>query len=362
MLFRSTKILWLALTGPGKGSGEDNDYEHHMYPEPVPDTHGGAEAEYLDAHTSSYRPKSSAPAGPSQAVEATQLFDIVESAANNNMARFIEAGNEVIGPDGAVDRKMAAAEVRERVERAMAVMEGVDQEKLPAETKAALDLLRKNLDQFEADSIVSAVILQARRARRANQKLIIGLETNWIPGINERGYGSQHDAINLLLKEIRSIGQILRELGLDNVEIVEGDGQTLAGSLLEKKDKTGTDLSNIIVLASSATINSPSFDTLRSTPAEKRAFLAGVNAAEIAQFYEDNKEAMKINHQQLRIRIMSMLLITLELAAGKEPPHIPGLSYNPELRIATFLPEPELIDYNMLENTYAGERKALAAA
>ncbi len=288
------------------------------------------------------------------------LTENVELPVNNERTKFIDAGQKITGD---IDKNMMTAEIKEKISKAISAIEQLDQKSVSSEIKASIEPLKKNLDQFEADGCVGSLIFLARRAQREDQKLIIGLETDWIPGINERGHGSQHDAINLLLIEIRSIGQLLKDLGLDNVEIVEGSGQGLASALLDKADNTKTDLSNVIVLASSETINSGSFDPLRSTATEKRAFLAGIDASEIAEFYEANKDAMKSSGKQLQIRIMTMLSITLDLALGKEPPQLPIIvSYDKNQRLVLFLPKAELLDYEAIKSHYAGERKALQAA
>ena len=303
---------------------------------------------------------------------AAELFKLVEKAAKSRRAEFMDTGSRLIGslaeklaPEtaasiGAIDKKMATAAIKQNVERAIAAIDSLNKGDVTPEMRAAMESLKKNLVQFEADGIVAAIIALARKARKADQKLILGLETRWIPDIDERGHGSQHDAINLLLKEIRSIGDTLKGIGLDNVEVVEGDSRSLAGSLLAKAKKTKTDLSNVVVLASSAAVDSESFNKLRSTATEKRAFLAGVDASEIAQFYEANKDSIKASGQQLRIRIMEMLSITLELALGKEPPKLPIIdSYSIKMRTATFKPGAELIDYNVLKADYDAEATTL---
>jgi len=55
--------------------------------------------------------------------------------------------------------------------------------------------------------------------------------------------------------------------------------------------------------------------------------------------------------------------MTLELAAGKEPPQTPVItSYDKKNRIIFFLPKVEPIEYEALKNAYNAEVKALTAA
>ncbi|MCX5678999.1 MAG: UTP--glucose-1-phosphate uridylyltransferase [Candidatus Omnitrophica bacterium] len=216
-----------------------------------------------------------------------------------------------------------------------------------------------NLNQFEADSAVGDLIILARRAQRENQKLIIGLETDWIPGMNVKG-SLQRNAIAALMKEIDGIGETLKSMGLDNVEVIRGSGNDLANTLLTEADKTHTSLHNIVVMASTNTINSNSFTALKDANENDRPFLAGIDPTELMKLYDEFGETTS---KQLYIRLMQMLYMTLELASGKEPPQIPLImSYDKKTRTVIFLPKAEPRDYEMLKNVYAAEKMALAAA
>jgi hypothetical protein len=304
-----TKVLWLAMTGPGQGTGAI---------------------------------KKEAEAG--------------EPPINNKRAEFVKAGKEA-GID--IDKSMASAEVRQRVERAIAAIESMESRGVPPETKAAMDLLKKDLDQFEADGAVGSMIILARRAHRENQKLIIGLETDWIPALDKRD-SLQKQAIAALMKEISGIAEALKAMGLDNVEIICGNGSDLAGKILERADKTNTNLHNVVIMASASTINSENFTALRSTDEGSRPFLAAIDPQELTEFYAKFGEA---TDKQLHIKLAQMLYIALELAAGKEPPQIPMIaSYDKSMRMVVFLPKAEPMDYEALRDAYKAERSALVAA
>lgn len=301
----------------------------------------------------------------------SQLFELVESLLNSERAKFIETGNRLISsvpskPDlevtstiGVIDKTMATAEIRQKAEKAIAAIGSLDKEGVTPETKTAIELLKKNLNQFEADGAVGSLIVLARKAKKENQKLIIGLETDWIPGITVEN-SLQRQAITALMKEIDSIAEALESMGLDNVEVIRGSGNQLASTILNEAEKTHTKMHNIVVMASANTINSDSFAALRNADENDRPFLAGIDPTELIKLYTEFGESVS---KQLYIRLASLLYMTLELAAGKEPPQSPIIvSYDKKLRILILLPKADPIDYEMLKNNYAAEKTALAAA
>ncbi|MDP3790576.1 MAG: radical SAM protein [Candidatus Omnitrophota bacterium] len=288
--------------------------------------------------------------------KATQLFNLVESVLNNERVKFIETGNKI---NASLDKDMTVTEIREKVERAISIIEVLEQEKVSAETKAAIESLKKNFAQFEADGGVASLIILARRAARENQKLIIGLETDWIPGLSVKS-SLQKQALSALMKEIDEIAGALRSMGLDNIEIIHGSGGDLAGLLTKAAKDSNANMHNIVVMASVNTINSASFEPLRNAPENDRPFLAGIDPTELIRFYEEFGEATT---KQLYIRLTSLLYTSLELAAGKEPPQLQIIvSYDKKMRIVIFLPRAEPKDYEILKNTYAAEKTALQAA
>jgi hypothetical protein len=300
-----------------------------------------------------------------------QPFEIAASSLNNQRAKFVEAGNKLItslparsDPEtvaniGALDKSMATAEIKQRVEKAITAIESLDKKGVTPEAKAAIELLKKNLNQFEADGAAGSLIILARRAQRENQKLIIGLETDWIPGINVEN-SLQRQAITALMKEIDSIAEALQSMGLDNVEVIRGSGSQLADSLTKAAKDSNTKMHNIVVMASANTINSDGFASLRNADESDRPFLTGIDPTELIKLYTEFGEAVS---KQLYIRLASLLYMTLELAAGKEPPQSPIIvSYDKKLRILILLPKADPIDYEVLKNTYAAEKVALQAA
>lgn len=206
---------------------------------------------------------------------------------------------------------------------------------------------------------ISYLILLARKAKRENQKLIIGLETDWIPAMNIKD-SLQRNAIAALMKEIDGLGETLRSMGLDNVEVIRGSGEELSGALLKEAGRTHTGLHNVVVMASANTINSPGFEPLRNASESDRPFLAGIDPTELIRFYTEFGEATS---KQLYIRLAGLLYMTLELATGKEPPQLPMIvSYDKNMRMVIYLPKAEPKDYQMLKDIYSAEKAAMAAA
>ena len=211
-----------------------------------------------------------------------------------------------------------------------------------------------------AENAIGSLIVLARMAKREGQKLIIGLETDWIPGMNEE-MSMHRRAIIPLYNEIKDVVEELRDMGLDNIELVHKKADELADALIKETKATETKLSNVVVLASKKTIESSGFDELRSSPGDKRAFLAGVNPELLEKSYREREHPS--DQVDIVKEITLLLSITLELAGGKQRPRDPILLlYDENRRIAIFLPKAELINYNKLIEKYEAEAKIWQAA
>lgn len=302
---------------------------------------------------------------------ATELFDIIESVVTSKRAEYMTAANKLIGSLAAntaeestpgitpIDENMATAGIRESVERAIEAIDKIDQEKVAPETRAAIELLKKNLSQFEADGAVGSLIILARNAKRENQELIIGLETDWMPGSNIKN-SFQSQAIAALMKEIGAIGEALESMGLNNVKIVRGSGSQLAGAIMQRADDSHTDMRNIIIMASKDTVYSDSFAIFRNAKEGNRPFLTSIDPKELVEAYEKYGESLS---KQLRIKLTALLYMTIEVAQGKKPPEVPWIKYNSVMRMLELeLPAAELIDYDALKETYKAEKAVLHAA
>lgn len=215
-----------------------------------------------------------------------------------------------------------------------------------------------NKSTFEARSFINELIVMARTAKRQNQGIILGIETDWIPG-NSKG-SLQHEALNPLIKGIKATQDFLLSIGIDNVTIIHESAEVLGRTIMNKKSDTSSNFSNIIVLASKYTLALDSFSALREAPNNDKPFLAGVDDRLLKEFYQNKGEIMT---EQLYIQIISMLSITLEMAMGKKYISLSIVeSYDAKKRMITFLPNPEPFDYETLREIYNKSKMALLSA
>jgi galactokinase/mevalonate kinase-like predicted kinase/radical SAM superfamily enzyme YgiQ (UPF0313 family) len=248
--------------------------------------------------------------------------------------------------------KAALAEVTLRRSEASRIMRS-----LPMDAPAASEADSRELE--DSERAFGSLIVLARKAKREGQKLIIGLETEWIPAINDKR-SLQSAAVGGLLQDIEAIGAELEAMGHDNVEVVRGGSGSLAGAVLGEAGRTQTNMRNIVIIASAATIYSESFAPFRSADTGDRPFLAGVDPAELVKLYGRFGESPT---GQLHVALKDILMLTVWLASGKEPPKLPMIvSYDKNLRLVIFMPKAEPMDYEKLKSTYMAERAALAAA
>lgn len=298
--------------------------------------------------------------------KVTELFEVVENNINNERARtasltnrmwdYLTQGND---PEPFARFENTAAIIKHNAELMVCYLEDSGVLAEDEGLAAVAQELKASMSRLDSDSIIGSMIVLARRAKLQDQKLIVGLETDWIPGYAEKG-SLQQGAISSLVREVESLDETLLSMGLENVVVIHKSKDELATAVSEEAVKSNTKLSNVVILGSSATLNSDAFASLRSTPDEARAFMAAVDPSELESYYKDHKSD---TNEQLTIRLMEMLCMALELAVGKEPPQLPIIaSYDKALRIVVFLPKAEPADYEELRRFYNAAQKALQAA
>lgn len=304
------------------------------------------------------------------AIGVPDISDVFGGFVNNERARTVGSANrllETITRSGAgenlagaakIDRFKTTIEVKSGIEGVISAVESIDSAKVPKEALAEAGNIKNKIDQIEADGVIASLIILARKAKFEGQRLIIGLETDWIPGYSE-DKNRQKEAMNPIIREIEELPAILRSMGLDNVVLIHASSGELASNITAEADRTQTSLSNVVILASKTTVTSDSFAALRSTQDEKRAFIAGIDPTELDKLAQEKEDADK----PLNIKILELLSLVLDLASGKEPPNIPLISsYEKALRIVMLLPTAKPKDYEELKRSYTAQQTALAAA
>lgn len=292
----------------------------------------------------------------------TQPAGKAETEPNSRRARTEKAANGLasrLGVNTQVDRKGLTAEMVRDVEDILQAGSDLSE----PEAEEISDIFQnagKNLDQITADGLVAGLIVLARKAAREGQQLIVGLETEWIPGIGKAGH-LQNDGMNPVLREIRGIGDKLKELGIDNVVIIHSGSSDLGESIKTKADETGTKLSNVVVLASEDTVRNK-LEQLKGDPKEA-PFMAGVDGGGFKDFYADNPGKEPV------VDIVSMLTLAVELASGvviRDPGKIKmikGGIYDPSARMVFFsLPDMKPVNPEDLKSEYLFKLEALIRA
>ncbi len=302
----------------------------------------------------------SMPAGYQVAEQVKQLFEIVEHALNNNRANLTAASNSLVtslAEEVKINTTMTSVEIKSKI---ATVIRNAKQAEA-WDLAPTIAVLNKSLKQLDADSIVASLIVLAREAKRQNQKLYIGISTDWIPAYNDKN-SFQHKATNSLINELKTIPGALRSMGLDNIELTIAEtSDELAVDALKKVDSGQIKLSNAVIIASKQAVESGRFDSLRSTDKEERAFIAGIDSKLLLELYAKYGESLD---NQLDVDIMELLALTLEVATGKEPPQTPlVVSYDKATRLLILLPSATIIDYDrLLRDVNKGRIQALQAA
>jgi acetate kinase len=320
--------------------------------------------------------------------ELEKLFEVIEECLNNRRDKMIRDGNKLIegvnsyseesatGNMNFVNSKMLTAEIRERLEKAI-----LGAENLNTSNSRIIELtewIKKELDQLEADSVVSSTITLAREIGRKKistnekRKLVIALDMEWIPGYRAEtmggGKSSEREAMSVLMQELAALGKTMGDHDLKNVEIVFREkGESFDAWSNRIVDKAGNqqDLSNVVVLGSyAATDNFEQKKMLGLQNPAKRAFLAAIHPDALQRlndFYAKHKDMDEL----LVIEITKMLSIALELASGKIAPNMSIIdkdSYDPIMRKVMFLPQMDAMKYAELRQHYKAKWKALIAA
>jgi len=211
--------------------------------------------------------------------------------------------------------------------------------------------------KVHADNFVNSIVARAMAAKKLGQKLIIGLDTSWIPGYEEGQL--QHMALNPLIRELKKLERRMNNLGLNNIVIEIGSRKDLANKVLLKAQTTNTPLSNIIILTGQSILTSGVFDSLKSTKNQRKAFIAVVNTSKLDEYYNGHPQ----DSRQSYMRLMEMLNIAMELSMEKESLNNPMIiSYDRNTRMVILQPKAEPIDFTKMKKLYDAQKQAIIAA
>ena len=213
-----------------------------------------------------------------------------------------------------------------------------------------MDNLKENFKkinaEIEARNFLNELSATSQKVQDKGN-LIIGLDTSWVPDMT---------SLQSLVSTIRWLS------GNDNITIITGKGEELAGKVLDAKNETGTAASNIIVLGSKDAIGSSSFNDLRNNSADNRPCFITVNPQKL----EEMNDPSQYNY----IRIVEMLSVALTIAfsdevsiemLNQEHPFI-QIQGSKDSRSFIFIPAAELLDLGELKRLYKIQESVIQSA
>ncbi|OGW74946.1 MAG: hypothetical protein A2Z72_07435 [Omnitrophica bacterium RBG_13_46_9] len=296
----------------------------------------------------------------------------------SELAKLADGPSVVASIDGQTHGYKKIAEAKqERVEGLSRTIQGLESEEKTLAEELSVEVLFASVDNrdfaklsgdrgndlTEADSPVSedvvaqrtgiaadladTLVLKALEAKKKNEKIVIGLDTSWIPE-------AQRSCIQGLLNRLSHLS---RRNGLENIVVRRRNGTELARSIgeeIEKAKKSGMNvpLSNVVILGSKDVLEDKAFDYLRGGDRpETGAFFAGV---QLPEDFPENGLGY--------IRLLEMLEAATRLAFGEEAAdrNIGIRRLGPKLYI--FIPKAEPVDFEGLKRIYDSQRQLLIAA
>lgn len=312
------------------------------------------------------------PAVPDQAVSAqvTELFDIVENRINNDRAKFVDYANTALVelrniehlkgtvPAGPVGAQAAVSDIVVRGRALLDLISQLQTSDVSPRLRDAADFMRPAMDRLETDGIIGNIIIRAREAKREGQALIVGFQTDFIPGSTET-VSQQHKAMRYLVEEIKSLKAGLGSLGL-GVEFVCEPGDRLADKVQEKAGELHTNMSHVVILASTVAIDRSGLRQLTDAATGERPFIAGIDTSKLAAYCQAQPEDLT---RVLDSQVWLMLGIALDVAAGKRVTQsLIQWQYDEHARMIVFFPEAKVLDYRQLPVIHSKRMEILAAA
>ncbi|MFH1394859.1 MAG: HEAT repeat domain-containing protein [Candidatus Omnitrophota bacterium] len=334
-------------------------------------------------------PETAAPHPKKTHDKTIRLLHIAKAEANNIRVNLVKKTNAIRNFLKSIDgftqdlrpqpltKKDLSEEIRQEIGKTLQTMgfikdlekkehfaELANLAKVPAKIDQDMEYITKHLHELEPASIINSLIALARLKQQQNKNLIVAFETDWIPNKDDQ---LQHNLLFPLFKELLPpenkpkemcrLEKRLKDMGLDNVFFVHSTSENLAAEIMEKAKKTSTELSDIIAMGSDTTINAATFSGLKSTPKEKRAFIASINTSKIKFCKDGNQQLIQ------KVMLVKMLSLTIELAIGLQPTKRPPIiaNYDEESRIVFLLPDADFFEYDKLRVEYKAEAQAFTS-
>ncbi|MBF0252642.1 MAG: HAD-IA family hydrolase [Candidatus Omnitrophica bacterium] len=263
---------------------------------------------------------------------------------NNSRAKVVRAYNEV-----ATDSTIQVEDDTESI--VLSVMGLIEEREEEQEIKEQIETMKSNVGRLYVDSIISSAIVKARAAKTMDQKVVIGLDQSWIPGMQKGDW--QNQTMRPLLRELLRLEDTLRGLGIENVKVVVSEGDELAGEVLsamnveDGSSLNDTTFDNVIILAAKEVVEAESFGVIRDGKNNEKPFIAGIDATQLHKEYKESLD------EQLYASIIEMITLTLEASVGVDVSESSLVSkVDMQNNIIIFMPRVEVIKYEILRERY----------
>lgn len=258
----------------------------------------------------------------------------------------IGAVSEDISEEGEMLYKAAlmSDDKRIKVEEALEEVKDIDDLEYERSFKLARKKVYGLAEVRWAYSFLNSVGLgffNKKEAQEEKKKIVLAIETDWIPK-------AQKILIQELLQEIRKLDKS------GTIKIVTSDSKNLSEDLKGAISKENIPYKNVVILASQSTVEDGGLSWIKAIndTDEASAFLVGVNP-------------MKLRDDSY-IRLLEMLTMALRMSQGEMPlsSHSKIEVFMKNARLFTFIPMPEAtpLDIETIKMLYRSQTEPIAAA
>jgi len=196
-------------------------------------------------------------------------------------------------------------------------------------------------DRIWSDALIETAVRNAasNAAEKSGGKIILALDTSWVPDVQEGFIASLVQAIENLESKAPVI-------------VLRGKGAGLAGDIMAVTEKEGVPMANVVLLAPKNVLGKKEFDLIRAKNDNDtdKAFVVGVDPSELTD--------------TSYIRLIEMLTFALRLSFGLEPfsKHTEIKVWKVNSRLYVFIPRASEVDFESVKTLYKAQKKTLTAA